>query len=63
MTWAQRLERCERCGGELKVIASIEDPALIGRILQHLEQRSPSPATTAPAHHARGPPQRVLDLN
>lgn len=42
MTWAQRLKRetCRRCGGKLKVIASIEDPALIERILAHLEQRS-----------------------
>ena len=39
MTWAQRLkrvfaidiERCRRCGGRLKVIASIEEPALIER--------------------------------
>jgi hypothetical protein len=57
------IERCARCGGKLKVIASIEDPALIGRILQHREPHSPSPATTAPAHHARGPPPRVLDLS
>jgi len=48
MTWAQRLKRvfaieietCRRCGGKLKVIASIEDPALIEHILAHLEQRS-----------------------
>jgi hypothetical protein len=44
MSWAQRLkrvfgseiERCEQCGGALKVIASIEDPEVIGRILKHL---------------------------
>jgi len=44
MTWAQWLkrvlhtdiERCERCGGPVKIIASIEDPAMIGRILAHL---------------------------
>jgi hypothetical protein len=44
MSWAQRLkrvfaidiERCRRCGGKLRVIASIEDPALIERILRHL---------------------------
>jgi hypothetical protein len=47
MTWAQRLKRvfaidietCRRCGGKLRVIASIEDPAVIGRILKHLAQR------------------------
>jgi hypothetical protein len=41
MTWARRLkrvfnieiERCARCAGRLRVIASIEEPALIARIL------------------------------
>jgi hypothetical protein len=44
MTWAQRLkrvfgieiERCEQCGGAVKIIASIEEPQVIGRILAHL---------------------------
>ena len=47
MGWAQRLKRvfgidvehCERCGGSLKIIASIEDPSLIEKILQHLQER------------------------
>lgn len=46
MTWAQRLKRvfaieietCRRCGGKLRVIASIEDPELIERTLAHLDQ-------------------------
>jgi len=41
MSWAQRLKRvfrieieqCEHCGGKVRIIASIEDPALVGRIL------------------------------
>jgi hypothetical protein len=41
LSWAQRLkrvfridvERCERCGGKVRIIASVEDPAVIGRIL------------------------------
>ena len=45
MTWAQRLKRVFRieietyeiCGGQMKVIAAIEDPAVIKRILAHLE--------------------------
>ena len=44
MSWAQRLKRvfridvetCQACGGAMKIIASIEDPALIGKILTHL---------------------------
>jgi Putative transposase len=63
MSWAQRLKRvfrldlehCERCGGKLKVIASIEDPAVIARILTHLE-KAPAPAGIAAAHRPRGPP-------
>ena len=49
------IETCEHCGGAVKVIASIEDPVVIQRILDHLERRS----TTAQAspHAARAPPQ------
>jgi hypothetical protein len=44
MTWAQRLkrvfaieiEKCDKCGGEVKIIASIEDPDVIEKILKHL---------------------------
>ena len=40
MRWAQRLKRvfnidvsiCEKCGGEVKIIASIEDQAVIDKI-------------------------------
>jgi hypothetical protein len=43
LTWARRLKRvfnieiesCACCGGRLKVIASIEDPEVIARILAH----------------------------
>ena len=44
MSWAQRLKRvfnidietCSNCGGNMKVIASIEDPVVIHKILYHL---------------------------
>lgn len=44
MTWAQRLKRvfavdvetCEKCGGSVRIIASIEDPNVIQKILKHL---------------------------
>jgi hypothetical protein len=47
MTWAQRLKRvfnidtetCEQCGGAGKVIASIEDPSVIQKILSHLNTK------------------------
>jgi hypothetical protein len=46
MTWAQRLKRvfnidietCSECGGDVRIIASIEDPAVINQILAHLER-------------------------
>jgi hypothetical protein len=38
--FAIEIERCRGCGGPLEVIASIEDPALIERILAHVRQRS-----------------------
>ena len=45
MTWAQRLkrvfaigtEKCEKCGGPDRIIASIEAPDLIGRKIQLCE--------------------------
>ena len=50
MTWMQRLKRvfnidietCERCSGQVKIIACIEDPAVIERILAHLKGKEPS---------------------
>ena len=44
MIWAQRfewvfaadIETCRQCGGRLRVIASIEAPAVIERILEYL---------------------------
>jgi hypothetical protein len=44
MTWAQRLkrvfaidiEKCDKCGGPVRIIASIEDPEVIEKILVHL---------------------------
>jgi hypothetical protein len=47
MTWAQRLKRvlaidietCPDCGGVLRVIACIEEPWLIRKILGHVRTR------------------------
>ncbi|MGQ0834091.1 MAG: hypothetical protein ACT4O5_04070 [Gammaproteobacteria bacterium] len=47
------IEICQRCGGTLKVIASIEDPELIRLILEHLQRRE---RTAPPAPSARAPP-------
>lgn len=47
MSWMQRLKRvfaidietCPECGGKLRVIACIEDPPLIAKILGHVRRR------------------------
>ena len=67
MTWAQRLKRvfkidievCEHCGGAVKVIASIEDPAVIKQILEHLEGRE-APAIPIFRPFACAPPSMTL---
>lgn len=49
MSWVRRLKRvfgieiqaCARCGGKLAIIASIEQPQLIAKILAHLEKTAP----------------------
>jgi len=48
MTWAQRLKRvfnidvesCNSCGGPVKIIACIEDPVVIEKILTHLDRKA-----------------------
>jgi hypothetical protein len=65
--WAQRLKRvfnidiqtCSKCGGAVKVIACIEDPAVIEKILAHLNEKT-VPVQAAPLPKCRAPPQAVL---
>src|SRR5690606_31291751 len=52
--FAIEIETCRRCGGRLRVIASIEAPATIERILAHLG-RDAEPVD--PAYPSRAPPQ------
>ena len=62
MTWAQRLKRvfnidvsvCPKCGGEAKVIASIEDQAVIDKIPVYLMKKGalPPPPELLPATRA-----------
>lgn len=64
MSWAQRLKRvfridieaCARCGGKLKVIANIEEPEVIAKILAQL-QRTASDHYQSPSCHS-GPERR-----
>jgi len=58
MSWARLLKRvfdidlehCPHCGGQLKIISAIEDPATIGKILTHLGLSARAPPRS-PAHY------------
>ena len=62
MNWARRLKRvfgieietCAGCGGRLRIIASIEDPEVIARILSHLERQEQAQLSLG----ARAPPSQ-----
>ncbi len=67
MTWAQRLkrgfkidvEKCRICGGTAKVIACIEDPVVIKKILTYREEKLPMRAALL-LPDSRAPPQSSL---
>ena len=69
MTWAKRLKRvfnidvetCDKCGGDVRIIASIEDPAVILKILAHLDNTASS-AATALLPDCRASPSLPLGL-
>ena len=42
------LEHCAQCGGELKIIAAIEEPAVTVKILTHLGMLARAPARRLP---------------
>ena len=62
MTWARRLKRvfniditeCEQCKGPVKIIACIEDPIVIEKILNHLKAKE---AVEFPPSTRRHPPR------
>jgi hypothetical protein len=65
MSWARLLKRvfnidvetCGACGGKMKIIAAVEDPQVIKKILDHLGL----PSTPPLAKPARGPPLSEWD--
>jgi len=67
MTWMQRLKRvfdidieiCEKCKGPVKIIACVEDPAVIEKILKHLKDRAAS-TNIVRLLPGRAPPQIEL---
>jgi hypothetical protein len=67
MSWAQRLKRvfdidietCRVCGGSMQVIAAIENPVVIKKILTHLRGKGLS-LEAAGLPQSRAPPQQDL---
>ena len=67
MTWAQRLKRvfnidietCKSCGGHIKIIACIEDPVVIEKILTHIDNKAACGASRR-LPPCRAPPQASL---
>ena len=65
MNWMQRLKRffaidieaCPECGGKLRMIACIEDPPLIAKILGHIRLREALLCSTP-----RAPPELPPEL-
>lgn len=70
MTWAQRLKRvfnidvsvCPTCGGDSRVIACIEDKAVIDKILAHLMKKGALPPPPSCCRQ-RGPHQIQAGLH
>ncbi len=61
------IELCPHCAGTLRVIASIEDPKVIARILAHIVARDGAhgpgqPRTTATLARTRCPQLRATPL-
>src|SRR5690606_21547274 len=66
MNWAQRLRRvfgveieaCARCGGRLKIIASIEEPKVLAKILSDMQKLAPEQYQGELPLGARAPPEQ-----
>jgi len=50
------IESCARCGGKLRIIASIEEPEVIARILAHLQKTALGQDPAGSPLGARAPP-------
>jgi hypothetical protein len=67
MSWARRLKRvfgivivrCARCSGKLRIIASLEEPQVIAKILAHLQKAASDQAQCELPLGARAPPTQA----
>ena len=51
------IQICSKCGGQIKIISSIQDPKVTKRILSHLGESSTVPELSP----SRGPPETEHD--
>jgi predicted transcriptional regulator len=59
------IEACARCGARLQIVASIEDPAVIARMLAHRDRvsdSSPGPGSTSVLRCSRIADRRELSM-
>jgi len=56
------IEACVRCGGQLRIIASIEEREVIAKIRAHLERVVPQQYSAEWPPGARAPPSRACLL-
>ena len=69
MTWAKRLKRvfsieietCSECGGDVRIVASIEDPVVIRTILAYLDKKGVNAADSL-LPDCRASPSPSMDL-
>ena len=55
--FGDEIAACSKCGGKLKLISLIKDPAVIRPILEHVGL----PTELPPVAPARSPPQREFE--
>ena len=60
MLRSAEIEGCARCGGKLAIVASIEEPEVIARILAHLEKIAPGQYPAELPLGVRAPPSQAL---
>jgi hypothetical protein len=53
------IETCSKCGGDVRIIACIEDPEVIRKILAHLDEKV-TPTATGLLPESRAPPATGL---
>jgi hypothetical protein len=55
------IQTCDKCGGDVRIIASIEDPAVIRTILAYLDNKRVMAADSL-SPHCRASPGASSDL-